>query len=282
MKRFDTTVTSIRQVATSYFELRFQWPEAGSGHSGAEAIRGDAPAPGRFITVKAGGLYDPVLRRPFAFAGWDPRAGGSSIIFQLRGRGTAYLAALKPGDAIDVLGPLGRGFGKPPRGARPVLVAGGVGVGPMLYLAKALAADAAAGLCEAPILAMGFRSASFVPDIELPAGTVICTDDGSAGFRGTVADWLAGFDPGLPPSYYACGPEPMMAAVDRMAAAGRAPFEAAVEQWMACGVGACAGCAVELKSGLFAKACVDGPVLDGSLVAWKSSGKPKEGHTHER
>ncbi len=270
MKRFDTTVRSLRPVAQGYYELRFEWPAATANQAD------DAPAPGRFLTIRAGGRYDPALRRPFAFSGYssDPASAGfgaeASIIFQLRGRGTAHLAALKPGDALDVLGPLGKGFGKPARGSRPVLVAGGIGLGPMLYLAHALAADAAAGLCEAPVFVIGVRTAGFVPQVDLPAGTVICTDDGSAGFKGTATDYLASFDPGLPPTFYACGPALMMAAVDRLAQTRRSPYEAATEQWMACGVGACAGCAVRLKSGAYARACVDGPVLDGSLVDWEA------------
>jgi len=264
MKRVDTTVTSIRPVAEGYYELRFAWPASAGNQAD------DLPAPGRFFTVRAGGRYDPALRRPFAFSGYDPADNEASFIFQLRGRGTEHLAGLKPGDALDVLGPLGTGFGKPARGSRPVLVAGGIGLGPMLYLAHALAGDAAAGRYEAPVLVIGVRHAGLVPRVELPAGTVICTDDGSAGFKGTATDYLAGFDPGSPPVFYACGPAPMMAAVDRLARARRAPYEAATEQWMACGVGACAGCAVRLKSGAFARACVDGPVLDGSLVDWEA------------
>ena len=288
MKRFDTTVRSLRPVAEGYYELRFTWPIS----AGSQAD--DAPAPGRFLTVRAGGRYDPALRRPFAFSDYTKTAaphapasvsdepapdcatangeanGEASFIFQLRGRGTAYLAELKAGDALDLLGPLGKGFSKPARGMRPVLVAGGIGLGPMLYLARALAADAVAGLCEAPVFVIGLRNAAFVPDVDLPSGTVICTDDGSAGFKGTAVDYLGGFDPGLPPAFYACGPTPMMAAVDRLAQSRRAPYEAATEQWMACGVGACAGCAVRLKSGAFARACVDGPVLDGSLVDWEA------------
>jgi dihydroorotate dehydrogenase electron transfer subunit len=106
--------------------------------------------------------------------------------------------------------------------------------------------------------------------IDLPASTVICTDDGSAGFHGTVVDWLSGADTGLPPAYYGCGPLPMMAALDRLADQRRAPFQAAVEQWMACGIGACAGCAVAMKDGSYIKACVDGPVVDGRLVDWEA------------
>ena len=270
MKRFDTSVRSLRPVAEGYYELCFDWPAA------TGSLADDAPSPGRFLTIRAGGRYDPALRRPFAFSGYTPDStttdtgAKTSFIFQLRGRGTGHLAGLKAGDALDVLGPLGKGFSKPAHGCRPVLVAGGIGLGPMLYQAHALAADAAAGLCEAPVFVIGVRNAGFVPQVDLPAGTVICTDDGSAGFKGTATDYLAGFDPGLPPVYYACGPAPMMAAVDRLAQSRRAPYEAATEQWMACGVGACAGCAVRLKSGAFMRACVDGPVLDGSLVDWEA------------
>ncbi|MBN2875774.1 MAG: dihydroorotate dehydrogenase electron transfer subunit [Spirochaetales bacterium] len=261
MKRFDARITALRSVATGYRELRYEWP--------ADL---PPPSPGRFFTVRAGGRYDPVLRRPFAFSAWSPGGAGepaeASFIFQVRGRGTRYLAELDTGDTIDVLGPLGTGFGKPRRGSRPVLVAGGIGLGPMLYLANALSIDARDGLCEAPVLALGFRTASLIPDVAMPEGTVICTDDGSAGYRGTVTGWLEGYDPGAPPYLYACGPSAMMAAVGAMAAARRAPYEAALEQWMACGVGACAGCAVRLRTGQYIKACVDGPVYDGNLVDW--------------
>jgi NAD(P)H-flavin reductase len=140
----------------------------------------------------------------------------------------------------------------------------------MLYLSRFLATEAAAGHCEAPITVFGFRSADFVPGIDLPTDTVICTDDGSAGFHGTVVDWLNSADTNLPPAYYGCGPLPMMAALDRLAGQRRASFQAAVEQWMACGIGACAGCAVAMKDGSYLKACVDGPVLDGRLVNWEA------------
>ena len=269
MKRFDTTVLSVAPIARDYFELRFAVPPG--------AIAG-TPAPGTFLTVKAGGGSEPLLRRPFAFsdftAGDGPApgsvnaAGSAAFIFQRRGRGTAWLAALAPGAPLDVLGPLGTGFPAPQRGSAPVLVAGGIGLGPILYLARRLTTNAYAGLCEAPFTALGFRSAAFVPSVDLPEATVVCTDDGGTGFHGTVADWLRQFDPGKPPTYYACGPAPMMAAVAAVAASRNAPYWAATEQWMACGVGACMGCAVRLKDGGYARACADGPVFDGRALAW--------------
>jgi dihydroorotate dehydrogenase electron transfer subunit len=258
MKRFDAPVTGIRAIARDYFELRFAWPqEAGP------------PLAGTFLTVRAGGQYDPILRRPFAFSSYSPEHGEAAFIFQVRGRGTRWLAGLRAGDSLDVLGPLGKGFGAPPPGSRPLLVGGGIGLGPMLYLADSLARQAAKGSFEAPVLALGFRSQAYLPELELPAGTALCTDDGSAGFHGSVADWLWGFDPGAPPALFACGPGPMMAALERYAAARGAPYQAAAEQWMACGVGACAGCAIRLKNGSYQRVCADGPVFDGRLIAWE-------------
>ncbi|HAE22452.1 MAG TPA: dihydroorotate dehydrogenase electron transfer subunit [Spirochaetaceae bacterium] len=258
MKRFDAPVTSLRPIARDYFELRFAWKaEAG------------LPLPGAFLTVRAGGQYDPIVRRPFAFSCYAPDRGEAAFIFQKRGRGTAWLSGLRAGDSIDVLGPLGKGFSPPPPGSRPLLIGGGIGLGPMLYLAHQLAKEAARGSFEAPVLALGFRTEAQLPKLELPAGTVLCTDDGSAGFHGSVAEWLWSFDSSVPPALFACGPAPMMAAIDRYAAARNAPYQAATEQWMACGVGACAGCAIRLKDGSYKRVCADGPVFDGSLIAWE-------------
>ncbi|OHD78802.1 MAG: hypothetical protein A3J97_12100 [Spirochaetes bacterium RIFOXYC1_FULL_54_7] len=270
MKRFDTRLVSLCPLARDYFELRFQWPLSKPSAGDTSGLQDTVPKPGTFLTIRTGGQYDPVLRRPFALSDFDASHNEAAVIFQKRGRGTSWLADLQPGACLDILGPLGRGFDIPPRGYRPVLVAGGIGLGPMLYLARFLAKKADAGHCEAPITVLGFRSADFVPRMDLLGGTVICTDDGSAGFHGTVVDWLLTADTGLPPAYYGCGPLPMMAVLDRLAGQRRAPFQAAVEQWMACGIGACAGCAVAMKDGSYIKACVDGPVVDGRLVNWEA------------
>ncbi len=265
MRRFDTVVLENRRIARDYRELRMAWPEPRDG----SAWNGN-PEPGRFLTVRPSEATDPLLRRPFAFSGYDPESGEASLIYQVRGPATRLLAALGEGAPLDVLGPLGSGFPAPPAGTRPVLIGGGIGLGPMVYAARVFRDRAADSGFEAPVLALGFRPADQAPDMELPEGTAICTDDGSAGFRGTAVDWAAQFDPGAPPVYYACGPAPMMAALDRLAASRGAPFWAAVEQWMACGVGACMGCAVRRKDGTFARACADGPVFDGSKLDWGS------------
>ena len=263
MRRFDAEVLENRELSRDYRRIEVEWPgEAGN------------PSPGAFLTVRVSGGTDPLLRRPFALSGYDPGPGRASFIFQIRGPATRLLAERRPGTALDVLGPLGKGFPDPAPGGRPVLVGGGIGLGPILYAARDFGGRAARGGWEAPALVLGFRTAAQVPDLDFPEGTMICTDDGSAGFKGTAvqAAELAGaggrYGPDAPPSYYACGPAPMMAALDRLAAVRHAPFWAAAEQWMACGVGACMGCAVRLKDGSFARACAEGPVFDGASIDW--------------
>ncbi|MCK7483139.1 MAG: hypothetical protein M0C28_43340 [Candidatus Moduliflexus flocculans] len=106
MRRFDTPVLENRELCRDYRRLSFAWP-------------GDAglPDPGRFLTVRASAASDPLLRRPFAFSGYDPGSGSASFIYQVRGPATRLLSALGPGAFLDVLGPLGRGFPDPPREA---------------------------------------------------------------------------------------------------------------------------------------------------------------------
>lgn len=263
MRRFDAELLENRELSRDYRRIEVEWP--------GEA---EIPGPGTFLTVRVSGTADPLLRRPFAFSGYDPGSRRASFIFQIRGPATRLLAERKPGTLLDILGPLGNGFPDPAPGRLPVLVGGGIGLGPMLYAARDFGSRAARGGWEAPVLVLGFRTAAQIPDIDFPEGTAICTDDGSAGFRGTAvqaAERAAGearYGPGSPPSYYACGPAPMMAALDRLAASRAAPYRAAVEQWMACGVGACMGCAVRLKDGSFARACAEGPVFDGASIDW--------------
>lgn len=257
MKRIDSSILAIEEVALDYYQLTFAW-DATAGR----------PQPGSFLTLRASQSMDPVLRRPFAFSGFDAEKQQASIIFQQRGRGTRWMAGLKPGAALDILGPLGKGFNLPGRGVRPMLIAGGIGLGPMLYLMDSLQSAATEGSCEAPLLVLGFRNAASAPRISLPEHCVLCTDDGSAGFHGSVVDWLEQHNDLLPPYYYACGPVGMMRGIDRFAQTRQAGWQAATEQWMACGVGACMGCVLPLKDGSYRRCCVEGPVFDGQLIAW--------------
>ncbi len=192
----------------------------------------DPGVPGQFFMLEAPGR---VLPRPFSLC-LAPR-GELAFLVDPVGPGTRAIAALVAGDEIAVFGPLGRGFRLDVR--RPVLVGGGIGVAPLPYLSEAL---------EQPPAVLGFRTAlhaeaaALVPNAEVVVDPVLVTD-------------------ALPPGreVLACGPEPMLAALRALVPAAQLGWEAP----MACGYGACYGCAVEI-GGELKRLCVEGPVLCSS------------------
>ena len=254
MKQFEAEVLENRVIAEPWRELRLSW-DASAG----------LPRPGQFFTLRVSSFSDPLLRRPFAFSAFDGARSRVAAIYQIRGGATRLLSEMASGSAIDVLGPLGRPFPEPREGERPVLAGGGIGLGPLLYLAQSLFA---AG--RAPLLVLGVRSASRMPSIALPEGSVVCTDDGSSGFEGTPVDWIAH---NLPPGrarLYGCGPLPMLAALAALAAERGWAASLSAEQWMACGVGACMGCALPRADGSgYVRACADGPVFEAAEIDWR-------------
>lgn len=291
----------------------------------------DAPAlakearPGQFVHVRLPGR---TLRRPISICSTDPDAGTLRIVFAVRGEGTRELAAMGPGEHLDLLGPLGNGFfipnlaesesgapgpeavgtarggecpvpnlaesesGAPDPeaagaargeecpvpepawseagahgavGGRVLLVGGGIGVPPMLYLAQALGGDC--------IAALGFRSADTAILTEefraLGCDTRVATEDGSMGVKGFVPQCFP--EEGVS-RVYACGPAPMLKAAAEYARAHGVPCEVSLEERMACGVGACLGCACRLLredgTEYYGHVCKDGPVFDAQRVVW--------------
>ncbi len=293
--------------------------------------------PGQFVHVLCppgppGGPGRPFLRRPFSVA-WADRDGGSvTLVFRVRGSGTAGLAGAAVGTCLDVIGPLGRGvFPASPEGPA-ILVAGGVGLAPLVFLAQRLigrskrpaggaegpagglqpASDRAGGPRSLDLL-LGLAGRSDLPLAELvrrrlpSLALAVSTEEGLPGttpglvtalFDRTLAAAQTG--PGLAPVVYACGPKPMLARVAAMARERdpRARVWVSMEERMACGLGACRGCAVPVKPASFppghrdaaggwrvsgggaasgaaqgpgyALACRDGPVFDGAAVAWEA------------
>jgi dihydroorotate dehydrogenase electron transfer subunit len=297
VKQFDAEILENRRIAESWRVLLLSWDE-GAGE----------PEPGQFLTLRASSFSDPLLRRPFAFSGYEsapshngppakaaaaPRGAVASVVYQIRGGATRLLSELAPGSRIDAIGPLGRGFGLPGADETPIIAGGGIGLGPLLFLATAMAERAAAEARPAALVALGFRSASLLPSIALPEGTVVCTDDGSAGFRGTPVDWISRNAPPGRARLYGCGPLPMLAALADLAAKKGWPARLSAEQWMACGVGACMGCALPRAKGYqgaeglprakgyrgaeglprdegYLRACADGPVFDSTAIDWRA------------
>ncbi len=221
---------------------------------------GPAPRPGQFYMLAAserwGGGEDerPWLPRAFSFL----RAGDGVLEFVLEdvGPGTARLAELAPGDGLEVLGPLGVGFAAPARGGRAVLCGGGIGVVPLAGWEDWLDGTATTLL--------GFRDAHHAQAAALFAAPLLATDDGSAGHHGLVTDLLAReLEPGV--TVYACGPPPMLEAVRALCASRDVPAQLALETGMACGYGACFGCAVATREG-YVRLCLEGPVLEAAAL----------------
>ena len=242
MKQGIYTITENRPLTADVWEMR---------------LSGDTSpltAPGQFINIKLEGFF---LRRPISVCDWDE--AGLTIIYKVVGRGTAAMAAMVPGQALDVLAGLGNGFDVGKCGQRTLVIGGGAGVPPMYGLAKALLA---AGKTPVAILGFNTRSEIFYEERFKALGveTAVTTVDGSYGVKGFVTA-------ALPEEYdyfCACGPMPMLRAVaGGTATSGLLSFE----ERMGCGFGACMGCSCETKYGS-KRICKDGPVLEKEEIIW--------------
>lgn len=216
--------------------------------------------PGQFVQVhidRAGLL----LRRPLGVAEVDGDKGWLTMYYRVIGKGTAALAQMKPGDVLNCLGPLGQGFAL--SAEKPLLIGGGMGLAPLLFLAQRFEGRAT--------LLMGGRNRRevFWFDFFSPLAKeiFITTDDGSVGEKGFTTTLLPellserSFD-----ALYVCGPEIMMRRIFEIADKAGVPCQVSLERHMACGLGACLSCVVDTKDGGRKKVCQDGPVFWGQEV----------------
>jgi dihydroorotate dehydrogenase electron transfer subunit len=233
----------------------------------AADTHGPAPLPGQFYMLAAERHWGGEDGRPHlarAFSVCRVRGERLGFLVDAIGPGTARLAELAPGERLWLVGPLGIGFTVPAEAVRPVLVAGGVGLAPLVILAESLRE---AG--REPLLLAGFRSSAYAAAAALAGpGVALATDDGSAGHHGLVTELLARELPDNP-AVYACGPPAMLESVRSLCAEWTVPAELALEEAMACGFGACFGCVVRTRTG-YRRICVDGPVLRAAELdeAW--------------
>ncbi|MBQ2323344.1 MAG: dihydroorotate dehydrogenase electron transfer subunit [Oscillospiraceae bacterium] len=244
MKQSIFTIERSRPLARDVVELR---------------LRGDTSAitaPGQFVNIRLTGKF---LRRPISVC--NVAGDELTLIYKIVGGGTRQLAAMQPGQTLDLLTGLGNGYDLSPAGDCPVLLGGGVGTPPMYWLARELIAQ---GKHVRAVL--GFNSAEDVFYEEelrsLGADVTVTTVDGSYGKKGFVTD-------GLPEDYsyfYACGPEPMLRAVYR---ATKTSGQLSFEERMGCGFGACMGCSCKTLTG-YKRICKDGPVLRKEEIAWEN------------
>ncbi|HHL39175.1 MAG TPA: dihydroorotate dehydrogenase electron transfer subunit [Deltaproteobacteria bacterium] len=239
--------------------------------------------PGQFLMVRVSDgpdplSLDPLLRRPFGVADVAGGALGGGlvtgtrieIIYRVVGRGTAIMSRLRPGDVIDVLGPLGNGFPPVEPGRRLVMVAGGIGIPPFKLLARTTGGTLLFG-------ARTGREAALAEQLRAIGGCTVrtATEDGSVGHKGLVTDLLAE-EVSAESVVYACGPAAMLRAVARLCAGRGVECHVSLESSMACGMGVCLGCAVRAAQKDHAGAfrplmvCCDGPVFESSLIDWEA------------
>jgi dihydroorotate dehydrogenase electron transfer subunit len=240
---------------------------------------GEQTQPGQFVMIKAAPMIDSLLRRPFSVFEVlrnDGRVVGISILNKRAGRNTRALYALEPGARVACLGPLGKPFSVPAADDRQgaYMVAGGVGLAPFATLAEALTS------ARVPVtLFYGARSARelFYLDFfeRLGVRMVLSTEDGSAGIQGRVTvaleRELRTLDPNMA-LVYACGPEPMLAAVANLATRYYQPSEVSVERVMGCGLGGCYSCVIPVHhdgQSHNVRSCVGGPVFRGADIVWE-------------
>ena len=230
-----------------------------------DMIRASFRAPGQFVHIRCGeGL---LLRRPISVCSCmeDEPDDLLSIVFEVRGEGTRWLAGRELGDSLDVLGLAGNGFDLKPEG-RYLLVGGGIGIPPMPGCAQYTGGRATA------ILGGRSRDKIILEDFfrEDCAKVLCATDDGSLGHHGFVDALVRrelsedrGYDGVL-----ACGPKPMLRNVAKVAEEFGIPCQVSMEERMGCGVGACLVCACDMADGSRKHVCKDGPVFDSREVDW--------------
>jgi dihydroorotate dehydrogenase electron transfer subunit len=244
----------------------------------AAAEVGKRTQPGQFVMVKPAGITDPLLRRPFSvfevLRGEGGDVTGVSILNKRAGRSTNRLYELERGDVVSCLGPLGLPFKPVSSPVEAWMIAGGVGLAPFATLAESLAASRTPST-----LFYGARTADelFYLDFfeRLGIKIVLTTEDGGRGTRGRVTLPLEAALKNVGPHgamVYACGPEPMLEAVAKLAARYNQPSQVSVERVMGCGLGGCYSCVVPVKHGdehaNLVRSCISGPVFDGAELVW--------------
>jgi dihydroorotate dehydrogenase electron transfer subunit len=232
------------------------------------------PAPGQFVMVHEAKRREPLLARPLSVYGFQMQSDHAvlELLYRLTGRGTRLFSRMKPGDEVDLIGPLGRGFTVSNGIDRVLLIAGGVGMAPLTFLLQDRFFKPETEKGRKPIFYLGARSAKLLVNLERLNGSCdlrLCTDDGSLGYHGPVTDLLKSdierYDPGET-ALFACGPTPMIRSLGRLLKDHPIPCQVSIEERMACGVGACLGCAVAIRGQggkeEYVRVCKEGPVFD--------------------
>jgi dihydroorotate dehydrogenase electron transfer subunit len=258
MKKYihDLSVIQNRKVNNDHFILVLKCP-----------VSLPQVLPGQFVEARIDHSPNTFLRRPLSVHDVDYDANTLSLLIQKKGEGTHMLSTLIEGDTLNIVYPLGNSFTLT-TGTKALLVGGGCGIAPLLYLAKFLGNNG-----KKVSILMGGRTSAHIMESETYKSygeLLITTEDGSLGKKGFVIHhpvwWEGKFDFDV---IYTCGPDPMMKAVAKLAAKHGVPCQVSLEQTMACGIGACLCCVVETTNG-HKCTCTEGPVFDyKELKGWK-------------
>ncbi len=255
-EKLTYTIRSMEQLTAAAWSMVIECPDVAR-----------SAQPGQFVNLLPEGGF--TLRRPISICEIDKQQGTIRIVFEVRGEGTKALSALRAGDTVNMLAPLGHGFTFPEQDARVILVGGGIGTPPMLPPAQYFGRNA--------VVICGFRNkdAVILQDDFAATGakTILCTDDGSAGRSGLVTLPLEEeIKTEKPALICACGPTPMLRATASIAAAYDIPCQVSLEERMGCGIGACLVCACRTKDehgdAQYQHVCKNGPVFHAEEVIW--------------
>lgn len=254
---------SNQQVGVDLWEMEIHAPQIAA-----------AAQPGQIVNLRVSRLDSPLLRRPFSIYDAHPVTGTLLLLYKVVGTGTQLMTEFKAAEQLDLMGPLGKGFSLPGgTGKNLLLVGGGVGLAPLLLLGRRLVETQ-----HQVTVLLGAGNASQVVGekrfTDLNIKFLVSTIDGSYGFPGLVTDLLqARIEPQTIDFLYCCGPEAMMAAVSSYAVKNNIDGEVSLEENMACGVGACLGCARKLQADHtnLVKICHDGPVFPLNAVEFNNN-----------
>jgi len=252
----DAKVLGHKRLKGAYFMLRLHCPGIV-----------EKAEPGQFVHLRVPALEPTALRRPFSICDAVKDTGALDILYKQVGRGTRAMEGLKAGDTVNLMGPLGNTFPLPGDNENAILIAGGFGVAPLLFLAKRSTANGQ----RQTVLFVGGKGADDILLTEefgrIGVETFVCTEDASLGERGFVTVALDRWLGGDSATMYCCGPDPLLRAVEERACVCGLTAWLSLDRRMGCAVGACLGCVVKTRGGETLRVCKDGPVFkSGTMV----------------
>ncbi len=281
MKNYRTKIISNQEISPGYYRMRILAP----GFS-------KKAHPGQFVMFRVQRSLPPLLRRPFGIfrtgflpADCDdmPPIEYIEILYKVTGRGTTIMAELHEGDRVEMLGPLGKGFDCNTGSGEKILIGGGIGLVPLFMLAGEMINNG-----HSVRLLMGGRTRDDILAVtefeRLGVETYVSTDDGSLGEEGVITKVLQRKLKKYPGAQvFACGPMPMLKAVREICVKHKTPLQVSLEEFMACGVGACLGCVVKGaghtdENPSYLCTCTVGPVFKAEYLDWTALGHNDESH----